>query len=401
MQNDSVRIRNEVMLYWKKPPLKVIEWNDRFSDAKGWLVVNNKVNGAAGGGIRMHPDLTKDEVVRLAKSMCLKFKLLNPQIGGAKAGIRHDPAKPDKLEILERFLHHIKPLLLTEYGTGGDLNVSEPELIKLLKKEGIPHPQYGIVQGVKNSGVKLGSSHALKRLQKGVMLPYAGSPLVNHSTGKGVVAAIRVGLRFLSNAEAGFKGKTAAVQGFGVVGGGTAKFFHEAGGKVVAISDKACCIHDPEGLDVPTLLSNRINGREINLQELPEGCAALPREKLLSSNSDVFIPAAKSDLVNEKNAHLIRSRLIVEGANNPITPAADGILHDKGITVVPDFIANAGTAALFHLCMFRNMPLKASPLLQEIDRIVGSHTRNFLKEFPQNAGYNSRIAAEAHALRIH
>ncbi|MFH1442396.1 MAG: Glu/Leu/Phe/Val dehydrogenase dimerization domain-containing protein, partial [Candidatus Micrarchaeota archaeon] len=267
--------RNESTVFgsfMKSPPEQVIEWRDEMTQAVGWLAINARKNSVCGGGIRMQRDLEKGTVIDLAKSMSLKFSQLSPLIGGAKGGIRYDPAKADKAQVLERFVSFIKPRLMADYGTGGDLNISEAEIIRAMDANGIPHPQYGIAMGLAKVGLIRDGKNAVEKLRKGVMLPHEKGILMDFATGKGVAEAARAACK------GGLKGKRAIIQGFGNVGGGVAKYLHEAGAKVVGVSDEICGLADPEGLDVPALLRSRVGGRRLNLEEAPKRAISMQRE---------------------------------------------------------------------------------------------------------------------------
>lgn len=130
-----------------KPEI-VFHWQDRETEAQGWVVINSRRNGAAGGGTRMRKGCTLKEVLSLAKTMEIKFAVSGPPIGGAKSGIDFDPNDPRKEEVLRRWYTAVRPLLKNYYGTGGDMNVDEVhEVIPITKELGIHHPQEGVVAG--------------------------------------------------------------------------------------------------------------------------------------------------------------------------------------------------------------------------------------------------------------
>ncbi|HEU0055016.1 MAG TPA: Glu/Leu/Phe/Val dehydrogenase dimerization domain-containing protein, partial [Longimicrobium sp.] len=134
--------------YLRRPPQVVVEWNDAETPARGWLVINSLRGGAAGGGTRMRPGLTRREVTYLAKTMELKFAFSGPPIGGAKSGIDFDPRDPRREGVLRRWFRAVSPYLRACYGTGGDLNVDEVrDVVPLCAELGIAHPQEGVVRG--------------------------------------------------------------------------------------------------------------------------------------------------------------------------------------------------------------------------------------------------------------
>ena len=131
-----------------KEPEVIFQWEDSQTDAKGWLVINSLRGGASAGGTRMHPNVTKEEVIALAKTMEVKFTVAGPPIGGAKTGINFDPKDKRKEDVLKRWFAAAKPLIKSYYGTGGDMNIDEvDEVMPICKKEGIHFPLEGVVNG--------------------------------------------------------------------------------------------------------------------------------------------------------------------------------------------------------------------------------------------------------------
>ena len=131
-----------------KKPEVIFQWEDSQTEAKGWLVINSLRGGASAGGTRMHPNVTKQEVIALAKTMEVKFTVAGPPIGGAKTGINFDPKDKRKEDVLKRWFAAAKPLIKSYYGTGGDMNIDEVnEVIPICKKEGIYFPLEGVING--------------------------------------------------------------------------------------------------------------------------------------------------------------------------------------------------------------------------------------------------------------
>ncbi len=392
-------IREKVAKFWADAPEKTVHWKDELTQAQGWLIINNKVNGVAAGGIRMASNVRRETVVELAKTMSLKFTLMEPQIGGAKSGICYDPKKPDKQEVLERFVEFIKPSLMTEYGTGGDLNVGETELLKAFKVADVPHLQYGIAKGLVESGYPIDMASALKKPSEGLMIPYEGDNLWNFATGRGVVAAAKEAVKFKLKGKR-YADLSVAIQGFGAVGGSSAKYFHENGMKVVAIADELGMVYNYKGLDVPVLLKGRIGGKIIDRNKIGSEAKTGGRDEIIGKDADILVPAADSHLIHKENAKLIKAKIIIEGANNPIDPDADKVLFGEGKYIIPDFIANSGAAVLFHQCIFQNPPIRSENIIGKIDEVIGSHTAKFLSEYEGLKGTNMRLFAQAHAISL-
>ena len=154
--------------YEESAPEIVFEWNDRETEARGWVVINSLRGGAEGGGTRMRPGLDKNEVISLAKTMEIKFTVSGPPIGGAKSGIDFDPRDPRRKGVLERWFKAVSPLLKNYYGAGGDLNVDQKnDVIPITESYGIWHPQEGVVNGHFNP-TEAEKIHKIGQLRNGV-----------------------------------------------------------------------------------------------------------------------------------------------------------------------------------------------------------------------------------------
>jgi glutamate dehydrogenase (NAD(P)+) len=294
-------------------PEMIVHVYDPLTGMKG-VVVIDVVPG--GGGIRMLPDITTREIARLARAMTYKFAVLNIPYGGAKAGIFHDPRSPDKDKIITAFGRAIAPLLKANlYGAGADMGTSDKDVLKIYE-----------IAGLKEQG----PSAALKMKD--------GMPLEEHFTGFGVATAAKTACEF---ADVPVEGATVAIEGFGKVGGGAAKYLREAGAKVVAISTIRGAIYNPQGLDVEELLKARKQyGDEIVLRY--KNAKKIEKEELFLLPVDILVPGARPDVINESNVAKIKAKVISEGANIPITPKAQEFLFKKGVISAPDFIANSG-----------------------------------------------------------
>ncbi len=343
-------------------PLLVIEWHDAETYAHGWLIINSLRGGAAGGGTRMRKGLTKHEVVSLAKTMEIKFTVSGPPIGGAKSGINFDPEDPRKQQVLERWFHAIKPYLAMYYGTGGDLNVDDGrEVTPTLLKLGIPHPQYGVVEGHYQLGADE-STRAVNRLMEGITHPVTAAefaPRHGHFTvadlitGWGVAEAVHQWLELKGEQIAG---KRVLIQGWGNVSGAAGLYLARHGAILVGILDKDRGVIAPEGLSLQQV-EELLTGREGN---------ALGHEGTISHEeadwqfwnmqADIFVPAASSRLIHKNHLEQLLNgglRLIAPGANVPfadqeIFMGAISQWADQHFTVLPDFIANSGMARAFY-----------------------------------------------------
>ncbi len=289
---------------------------------RGHRVQHNIARGPAKGGIRFHQDVTVDEVKALAMWMTWKCAVVGIPFGGAKGGVTVDPRLLSRSELenlTRRFTAEIS-ILLGQFKDipAPDVNTN-PQVMAWLMDTYSMHAGYSV------PGVVTGKP-----------LTIGGSEGRNEATGRGVVytaaaAAKELGLEL--------RGAKVVVQGFGNVGGVAAKLIAEEGAAVVAVSDVSGGYYNPRGLDIPAMLEwARHNGSLAGYKE----AEPVTNAELLTLPCDVLIPAALEGQLTAGNAPLVRSRLIVEGANGPTTPEADRVFGDRGVTVVPDILANAG-----------------------------------------------------------
>lgn len=314
-------------------PEKVVCVSDRRTGMRGVLVIDNTARGMGKGGTRMSPDLSVGEVTRLARTMTWKWAAVDLSFGGAKAGILGDPNAADKEAVLRSFARALRNEVPAEYVFGLDMGLSESDAAILADELG----DRGAATGLPS---ELGG------------LPYDRLGVTGFGVAEAAEAAAgRVGLDLT--------GASVAVQGFGAVGAAACRRFEELGATVVSASTARGSVHDPSGLDVDRLVELRESlGDECVLDY--GGCR--PADETLAVHADVLVPAARQDVVDEDVARSTSARLVVEGANMPTTPSARAILHERGVAVVPDFIANAGgiVAAAFSMER-RSSPFRVDP----------------------------------------
>lgn len=293
----------------------------------GYRVLYNYARGPSKGGIRFHPDVRIAEITALAALMMLKCAVVGVPFGGAKGGVACDPTKMsvDELERLtRRYTYMILPLLGPEKDIPApDVNTNEQTMAWMMDT-------YSMLAGYTVPGVVTGKPFEL-----------GGSKGRGYATGRGVAY---VTSEILQHLNISLKGATVAVQGFGKVGSNTARFLHQEGCKIIGATDLSGGIFNENGIDVPSLIKHASNETYISGFDGGEFVADYRKanEKLIRSNVDVLIPAALENQITEENASQIDAKVIVEGANGPITNAADMILSKNGKTVVPDIVANAG-----------------------------------------------------------
>jgi len=303
--------------------------NNRLKVFTGYRVQHNVDRGPAKGGIRYHPEVTLEEVTALAMLMTWKCAVVNIPYGGAKGGIYCNPRKMSQGELeklTRRFTYEIMTMI------GPEKDIPAPDVYTNPQVMSWMMDTYSMHQGFSVPGVVTGKP-----------LPLGGSKGRLDATGRGVMFATREGLKHLGLS---LKGATVAIQGFGNVGSASARLLHEAGARIVAVSDISGGLFDPEGIKIPSLIAYVKKSKDKLIKGFrgPKFVSGPKRanEKLLGLKVDVLIPAALENQITEKNAHRIKAKMITEAANGPITPRADKILAKKKIFVIPDILANAG-----------------------------------------------------------
>lgn len=345
---------HELTSFLDRKPEIVLEWHDDYSPAKGWLVINSLRGGAAGGGTRIKPGITKEEVMSLSKVMEIKFQISGPKIGGAKSGLDFDPNHPDKRNILKRWYQAIYPYLKNCYGTGGDLNVSfSSEVIPILKEINVEHAQEGIVKGHYLFEKKF--KERINRLNVGLSAPthIKGRTIGDLVTGYGVAESIKHAMQIW---QTDLEAPKAIIFGWGNVGSLAAYYLSKAGIKISCIVDKDGGILKEEGL-------SDVDIEELLITELANHPKYILRNELDVSienlHVDVFIPAAGSNLISREYMKLLINnglKMVSCGANLPFED--NGHLYgpiqqwvDQQITLIPDFIANCGMAKAYAILM--------------------------------------------------
>jgi len=290
----------------------------------GYRCQHSTALGPAKGGIRYHPNVTLDEVQTLAFWMTWKCSLLNLPYGGGKGGVKVDPSKLSKSELerlSRRFFFEISQFVgpLKDI-PAPDVNTN-PQVMAWYLDTYSMHVGYTALGVVTGKPVELG-----------------GSVGRNEATGRGVAVVAAEACKLLGKDISKAK---VAVQGFGNVGSFSAKILQEEfGAKIVAVSDVSAAYYDPNGIDINDLIAYRDSNKGL-IEGYPKA-QRIKHEELFELDVDILVPAALENSITEENADKIKAKLIVEGANGPVTPGADRILHSKGVTIIPDILANAG-----------------------------------------------------------
>jgi len=296
----------------------------RLANFVGFRVQHDNSRGPMKGGLRYHPEVDLDEVRSLASLMTWKTAVVDLPYGGAKGGIGVDPAdlsQDERERLTRKFVDQIHDIV------GPDTDIPAPDM----------GTDFQIMSWFRNQWEKYHGFHPA--VITGKPVEEYGAKGREEATGRGVG-----GLTMKCIKRMGHQARTTnvAIQGFGNVGSHAAKFLHDAEFPIVAVSDISGCYHNPDGLNIPELLRHKFT----HPKGLLEGFAhaeQLPPDDLLSLDDvHVLIPAALGGVITEKNVADIRAKLIVEAANAPVHPVADEILNERGVTVVPDILANAG-----------------------------------------------------------
>jgi len=288
---------------------------------EGYRVQFNSARGPYKGGIRFHQDTDIDEVKALAFWMALKCAVVNIPLGGAKGGITVNPKELSEKEIEQLSRGWVRGMALV---IGPDKDIPAPDVNTTPQIMDWMADEYEKITGDTTRAVITG-----KPVDKG------------GSQGRGTATAQGGFYVFEEmNKELNFgQGSTVVVQGFGNAGQFIAKLFHEAGYKVIAVSDSQGGIQAPEGLDIPKLMEHKAERKPVN--DFYAG-TQISKQELLEVECDVLVPAALENSITKENVDRIRAKVILELANGPTTPEADQILFDKGVPVLPDILANAG-----------------------------------------------------------
>jgi glutamate dehydrogenase/leucine dehydrogenase len=282
----------------------------------GFVVFDLPGVPVSAGGTRLAPDVGVAEVALLARAMTYKFAVLGQRVGGAKAGVRGDPAdRAGKDALMARFCAEVSPLVdAGRFLTGPDMGTAEEDFAPLRERRAAPAAMRAVVDGV---------------------------PFEDVLTGYGVAAAAEAALR--ARWGRGWDGRSVAIEGFGKVGGGVAREVIRRGGRVVAVSTVAGCVADSSGLDVERLLAlRRVYGDACVVRY---GRPAGPPDQLFTAvNADVVVPGTRPGVIGARTAGSLppRVRVIAPAANVPYTAQGADVLRRRGIVALPDFVCNAG-----------------------------------------------------------
>jgi glutamate dehydrogenase (NAD(P)+) len=341
----------------------------------GYRVLYNTSRGPAKGGIRFDMQVTLEEVKALAAWMTWKCAVVNIPFGGSKGGVVCDPHTMSAGE-LER---------LTRRYTAGIIHVLGPD-------SDVPAPDVNTNERVMAwimDTYSMHVGHTTTSVVTGKPVEMGGSLGRREATGRGCMLVTKEALAHLGMP---LQGTTVAVQGFGNVGSVTARLLQAEGCKVVAISDRSASIYNPDGIDINDALAHIAKTRHLVGYAKGE---AITSAELLALEVDVLVPAALENVITTKNAADIRARVICEGANGPTSAAADSILDENGVFVVPDILANAGgvTVSYFEWVQDRGGYFWTEQLVNDRLRDIMVHSFQAVLSLSKQHKVNMRTAA--------
>jgi len=331
------------------PPARVLEISDPSVGLDAVVVIDHDLFPMSAGGTRMIPDVTTDEVARLARAMTWKFAVAGLEYAGAKAGIRF--AGGDRAALLDAYFERLG-VLGDSFLTGPDMGTHPDDFLRFVPADE-PAPLWART--------------------------HDGMGMDDLAVGHGIKGAAAVALEQL---ERPWDGATVAIEGFGKAGAGTARVCARAGARVIAVSTIEGALIDPDGLDVEELLELREEHGDAFVHHGP--VAARPRSDLFDTECDILVPGARPDVISPAVASNLRCAAVVPVANAPYARGSLEVLHRRGILALPDFVTNAGGVQLYEApdCQEQD-PTRC---LDAVERLVGDTVRRVLETSAADAG---------------
>jgi glutamate dehydrogenase (NAD(P)+) len=303
---------------------------------EGYRVQHCSSRGPCKGGIRYHPEVDIDEVKALAFAMSLKCAVVDLPYGGAKGAVKVDPTRLSRGE-LERLTRRYTAMIIPIIGPEKD--IPAPDVNTNAEVMGWIMDTYSMLHGYAVPGIVTGKS-----------IDIGGSLGRAEATGRGVSIITSETLKYFGKAGA----QRVAVQGLGNVGGNTCKLIAEMGHKIVGVSDVSGGLYKAEGLDVDGILKHLADHHLLS-EYKAGGLTHISNEELLTCDCDVLIPCAMESQLTASIAPKVQATLIVEGANGPTTIRADEVFQERGITVIPDILSNAGGVVVSYFEWVQNI----------------------------------------------
>ena len=302
-------------------PELVVQTYDPKTRVRGVLVIDNTARGPGKGGMRIAPDVSASMVFRLARTMTWKCALADLPFGGAKAGIRADPYKGDRIAQVRSFAKSISPYVPSRWISAPDMNVGEKEIEAFVN-------EIGDLKAATGKPEHLG-----------------GIPHETGTTGFGVAVAMDAMLQHAKGwlpLPPSLNNVRVAIQGFGNVGSELVRFLCAKGARIVAISDYWSAIHDDKGIDFAKVSKFAYAKSEFQSLGNYKEAMKIPCDTIYDVDCDVFVPAAVGNVLTMETAPRLKAKAVLEAANNPTTSEAERFLHRKGVIVLPDILVNAG-----------------------------------------------------------
>ncbi len=341
----------------------------------GFRVQHSIARGPAKGGIRYSPDVTLDEVRALASWMTWKCAVVNIPFGGAKGGVICDPRKLSQIElekITRRYTAELVEFLGPEKDVPApDMNTNEQTMAWIMDTYSM-HMRHTVTAVVTGKPLELGGSRGRKE-----------------ATGRGLMIVCDEALKRL---KLNVEDTRVIIQGFGNVGSNAARLMHAQGYRIVGVSEIDGAIYNPSGIDMDALMEHK--GREGVIRGF-KGAEDVDLNEILLMDCDVLMPAATENVITSQNADRIKARILIEGANGPTTAAADEILAEKRVFVMPDILANAGgvTVSYFEWVQDRQGYFwKESVVNEQLEHIMRESFEAVVR-YADTHGVNNRIAA--------
>ncbi|MFX1340480.1 MAG: Glu/Leu/Phe/Val dehydrogenase dimerization domain-containing protein [Promethearchaeota archaeon] len=359
-------------------PERILLLNDESINLTAFLVIDNTIFGIPSGGVRLAPDITLNEVVRLARAMTLKCAIYNIPSGGAKAGIKGDPYSQNKDLLITSFADMISPYIKDDiYYPGTDMGTVYSDLEKIFR-----------VAKVK------------QWLNENIKLERNGHTILDHFTGYGVIFCLDTLYKKLKSFRTSNEIPKVILEGFGKVGNSEALCLKELGYKLLGLSTIKGAIFDEDGLDIDELLKLRIQyGDELVNRYNSRNLVKVEKEKLYELSSeyslDFIIPGARPDAINKGNIDKIEAKAVIPAANIPYANGMIELLEEKGIIAFPDFVSNAGASVVLTMVnnqwtserLFLFMKEKLVKMTHEI--LNGAHNnRSYVYKYARSKAIN-------------
>ena len=319
---------------------------------EGYRVQHNSARGPYKGGIRFHQNSDLDEVKALAAWMSFKCAIVNIPYGGAKGGIKVNPSKLSRDELIRltrRYTTRILPII------GPDQDIPAPDVNTNGEVMGWIMDTYSMFKG-----------HSVPGVVTGKPIEIGGSIGRTEATGRGVTIITRQCLEHLGMS---YENSAYAIQGMGNVGGTAAQILYDKGCKIVAVSDYSGGVYNENGLDIPAIRTYLSDKTKALIDYVSDDVKHISNAEVITCCCDVLIPAALENQITGENAAGVQAKVIIEAANGPTTVEADKILEEKGIVVVPDILANAGGVVVSYFEWVQNIQSMAWDL-DEVNRTL-------------------------------